>query len=280
MHQAAFSKPLREQNVRQLPRNNSWATGLGPREGPLSPERHQVNEPTNSQVASQRTPALRTAPSRSLSDNPSTGTGLNLHPRNSDPPRAIWPSGVGEQVQNDDGWTDIEPKGNLSGEWHAPLRANRPRRRPGHAGDFDIRIDDRDALDHPQPLTAHPRTSPTSGRVPLGPVDGNTVLRSPDLRRSRSRQWRKTGNSDSYRSSFFGPGALARQVQQAVMITVNVELDVLRRDMDKKFAAQQEWFVEKLQTSQIWTLRVEEENRKLRDALARERKRREGDRSA
>ncbi|KAL8966054.1 MAG: hypothetical protein Q9183_003539 [Haloplaca sp. 2 TL-2023] len=260
IHHAAFGKPLQEQDVRQLPRNNSWATGLRPREERVSVGRHHADDPMHGQVANQKSAALGTAPSRSVSDRSQTG--------------------VGDLVQNDDSWTDIEPGGNLQGELHAPRGANKPRRRPKHAGEINIHVDDGDALDHPHPLTAHPKTSPTLGRSPLGAVDGNNTFRSPDLRRSQSRQRRKIGNSDSYRSSFYGPGALARQVQQAVMITVNVELDVLRRDMDKKFAAQQEWFMEKLQNSQVWTLRVEEENRKLRDALAKERKRKEGDRSA
>ena len=280
IHHAAFSKPLQEKDVRQLPRNNSWATGLRPREEPVSVGLQHTDDPMNGQFAGQRPAALRTAPSRSLSDKSPIGSGMNLSPHNNDPSKAFWPLGVGDHVQNDDSWTDIEPGGNLQGELHATRRANKPRRRPKHVEKINVHVDDGDALDHPQPLTAHPRTSPTSGRLPLGPVDGNNTFRPPDLRRSQSRQRRKIGNSDSYRSSFYGPGALARQVQQAVMITVNVELDVLRRDMDKKFTAQQEWFMEKLQNSQIWTLRVEEENRKLRDALARERKRKEGDRSA
>lgn len=62
------------------------------------------------------------------------------------------------------------------------------------------------------------------------------------------------------------------------MITVSVELDVLKREMNEKFAFQKAEFEFEIKKSQVWTLSVEDENRKLREELAKERKKREGER--
>ena len=62
------------------------------------------------------------------------------------------------------------------------------------------------------------------------------------------------------------------------MITVSVELDVLRREMNERFVFQKAEFEFEIKKSQVWTLRVEDENRKLREELAKERKKREGER--
>lgn len=141
-----------------------------------------------------------------------------------------------------------------------------------------IHVDEREQVDHPQPLKAHPEKSPSSGPRPLMPTNLNSSHPASAIRAPIHRQRFKNGNLESHRSSIYGPGALARKVQQEVMVTVNVELDVLRREMGGKFAAQKAWFIKELMNSQEWTLRVEEENRKLREELAKERRRRVLDR--
>ncbi|KAL8946673.1 MAG: hypothetical protein Q9222_006959 [Ikaeria aurantiellina] len=144
-------------------------------------------------------------------------------------------------------------------------------------GGFTIHVDDHDEIDHPQPLRAHPRETPTPIPGSLAPANANTSRQSSIARVPWYRQKSRVGgNGPNYRSSIYGPGALARKVQQEVMITVNIELDVLRREMNVKFAEQKTWFQHEIKESQVWAVRVEEENRKLREELAKERKRREG----
>ncbi|KAL8648453.1 MAG: hypothetical protein Q9210_004981 [Variospora velana] len=172
-------------------------------------------------------------------------------------------------ILNPDGLTD--PR--LTGE----RTTYRPSRRQRELGiPFAIHIDDVDQPDHPQPLSAHPGKLPSSGprRPPLVPTNVNSSHKASAARTPWYRQRHKTGNSESHRSSIYGPGALAGKVKQEVMITVNVELDVLRREMSGKFADQTKWFEKELRNSQEWTLRVEEENRKLREEMAKERRRR------
>ncbi|KAL8905247.1 MAG: hypothetical protein Q9207_002756 [Kuettlingeria erythrocarpa] len=145
------------------------------------------------------------------------------------------------------------------------------KKQPGHS--FAIHVDEPDKTAHPQPLSAHPEKSPSSGPRPLRPINVNGSRATPAVRTPWHRQRYKNGQIESHRSSIYGPGALARKVQQEVMITVNIELDVLRREMSEKFAAQSRWFETELRKSQVWTLRVEDENRKLREELAKEKKR-------
>ncbi|KAL9016839.1 MAG: hypothetical protein Q9185_005836 [Variospora sp. 1 TL-2023] len=169
---------------------------------------------------------------------------------------------------NPDGLTD--PR--LTGE-RTTYRPSRRQREPGTS--FAIHIDDVDQPDHPQPLSAHPEKLPSSGprRPPLVPTNMNSSHKASAARTPWYRQQHKTGNSESHRSSIYGPGALVRKVKQEVMITVNVELDVLRREMSGRFTDQSRWFEKELRKSQEWTLRVEEENRKLREEMAKERRR-------
>ncbi|KAL9595114.1 MAG: hypothetical protein Q9219_006631 [cf. Caloplaca sp. 3 TL-2023] len=144
----------------------------------------------------------------------------------------------------------------------------------GHAEPpFTIDVDEHDINDHPQPLRSHPGKIPATGPNPLLPTSRKPLEQTSSAHVSSRRPWYKNGNLEGHRSSIYGPGALARKVHQEVMITVNVELDVLRREMELKFTEQRKWFVKQLLNGQEWALRVEEENRKLREELARERKR-------
>ncbi|KAL8727335.1 MAG: hypothetical protein Q9166_006103 [cf. Caloplaca sp. 2 TL-2023] len=143
---------------------------------------------------------------------------------------------------------------------------------------FTIFVDEKDRIDHPQPLRAHPSKTPLSGRKPLGAANVNNHHQSPAVRTPWYRQRARNGSAENYRSSIYGRGALARKVQQEVMITVNVELDVLRQEMNERFAHQKGLFEFEIKKSQVWALQVGDENRKLREELSKERKRREGDR--
>ncbi|KAL8773715.1 MAG: hypothetical protein Q9209_001483 [Squamulea sp. 1 TL-2023] len=142
-------------------------------------------------------------------------------------------------------------------------------------GRSTIFVDAKDRKHHPQPLAAHPNKTLLPSRRPLAPTSVNTSRLSPTVRAPWYRQKARTGSGDNHRSSIYGPGALARKVQQEVMITVNVELDVLRREMNERFAYQKTEFEFEIKKSQVWALQVDDENRKLREELAKERKRRE-----
>lgn len=169
---------------------------------------------------------------------------------------------------------DLSNGGSLHPESNDATTRYRPtgkKKQPGQP--ITIHIDEPDKNAHPQPLSAHPEKSPSSGPRPLRPINVNGSRATPAVRTPWHRQRYKNGQIESHRSSIYGPGALARKVQQEVMITVNIELDVLRREMSEKFAAQSRWFETELRNSQVWTLRVEDENRKLREELAKERKR-------
>ncbi|KAL8998233.1 MAG: hypothetical protein Q9169_002637 [Polycauliona sp. 2 TL-2023] len=158
-------------------------------------------------------------------------------------------------------------------------RPARPLKSPSN--DFTIFIDKRDPKTHPQPLTANP-SKPTK-RQPLVPTNTNTLRVSPTVRAPWYRQPKRNINhrnhaissssGENHRSSIYGPGALSRKIQQEVMITVSVELDVLRREMNERFAFQKAEFEFEIKKSQVWTLRVEDENRMLREEMARERRR-------
>lgn len=158
---------------------------------------------------------------------------------------------------------------------------NRHKQTEGTAkGGFTIFVDENERHNHPQPLSAHPSKKPSiSSRRPLAPTSVNTSRLSPSVRAPWYRQKKaRNGSGGNHRSSIYGPGALARKIQQEVMITVNIELDILRREMNERFAFQKTEFEFEIKKSQVWTLRVEDENRKLREELAKERKRREGER--
>lgn len=156
-------------------------------------------------------------------------------------------------------------------------RRAQPEYAPGSAG-FKIFVDKKDRTDHPQPLSANPSKSTAPKRQPLAPTSTNTSRISPTVRAPWYRQKARNASGENHRSSIYGPGALARKIQQEVMITVSVELDVLRREMNERFSFQKAEFEFEIKKSQVWTLRVEDENRKLREELAKERKRREGER--
>ncbi|KAL8750704.1 MAG: hypothetical protein Q9184_006330, partial [Pyrenodesmia sp. 2 TL-2023] len=169
---------------------------------------------------------------------------------------------------------DMSKGGSLPPKSEEEITRNRragKKKQPGVP--FTIHIDEPDKTDHPQPLSAHPEKSPSSGPRPLRPINVNSSHPTSAVRTPWHRQRYKNGHIEGHRSSIYGTGALARKVQQEVMITMNFELDVLRREMSDKFAAQSRWFEKELRKSQEWTLRVEEENRKLREELAKERRR-------
>ncbi|KAL8744387.1 MAG: hypothetical protein Q9190_003361 [Brigantiaea leucoxantha] len=63
------------------------------------------------------------------------------------------------------------------------------------------------------------------------------------------------------------------RLHKELMKSVVLEVDGLRREMKSQLGAQKKWFERQLKESQLWTLRVEEENRRLREELAREKKR-------
>ncbi|KAL8688454.1 MAG: hypothetical protein Q9218_005645 [Villophora microphyllina] len=283
---------LLQENVRQLPRNNSWATGFQPQDGVTSGDLRRTDSPITQILALDvpgKTPLGNTLRNeRPLANIPSlaspgtmTGAGDQNMSQDEGPSGEALVAADSEAITYDeDPWTDIPVEEGLSDGDHglgSPSRANGPRAAPKEG--FTTHDDNPVRANHPRPLSAHPWTSNAPDFSFLAPPavhkpSAASGTRTPWHRRNRN------GNSESHRSSVYGPGALAKKVQQAVMITVNVELDVLRLEMSDKFANQKAWFDTELKSSQIWTLRVEEENRKLRDDLAKERKRREGERGA
>lgn len=291
-HNDPSSRPLQEQVARQLSRNNSWAKESQPR-NLLSPETFsnttrsgfdgRARQTSSKTAFRNNSREQRQLLDRSTSEKVKPDGRGGLLPRLGHASKGGMETFTKEAAKYDEGWTDIVADGSLpdaQGGLEIYGKENKPRKDITHREGFTIHVDDRDRANHPQPLSAHPRTSPNSSPTPLGPADVNRLIRSPGVRPPLGHHRNKNGNSESHRSSIYGPGALAKKVQQAVMITVNVELDVLRREMSEKLANQRSWFVSELRNSQVWTLRVEEENRKLREELAKERKRREGDRFA
>ena len=153
------------------------------------------------------------------------------------------------------------------------MRTNTKTNQKAQIKGFSIYNDDNDYSNHPQPLSAHPKKSPSSG--PLAPTNINTS-RFQAFPSSSARRAQFKTSSENKRASYSGPGALIRRVQQDIMIAVNIELENLRREMGEKIAAQKQWFQTELEKTHIWALRVEEENRKLREELAKGRKKGEG----
>lgn len=170
----------------------------------------------------------------------------------------------------------VNPIGTLDAGLNEKSDGQAPKAESHRGIPFTIHVDE--PSDHPQPLSAHPGKAPTSGPLSRAPGNVNSSHSASVNRVPWYRQRYKNGRLDSHRSSIYGPGALARKVQQEVMITVNVELDVLRREMAGSLIEQRKWLVKELMNGQEWTLRVEEENRKLREELAKERRRKAVDR--
>ncbi|KAL8827174.1 MAG: hypothetical protein Q9170_007116 [Blastenia crenularia] len=271
---------------RQLPRNNSWATQFRPLETDLTDEAHRDKRDGVPTGVFGRPAFNSKRTHRILKDLRNIPTGITINQN----------AAGGEGL-----WTDIDDKGSPSNEQYnlgSSNKENEPasnvvddnaartldagplkgllnhevpqKVRHGDAS-FAIHVDEPHEIDHPQPLRAHPGKSPTSAPRPLASTKANTFHQVSVMRDPFRRHRYKNGNIESHRSSIYGPGALARKIQQEIMITVNVELDVLRREMSEKFDDQRKWLIKELMNSQEWTLRVGEENRKLREELAKER---------
>ena len=282
---------------RQLPRNNSWAANFQPC-GTFFPTnlRSMTSSSTDDVTKDQLgEPVLLTGQRkrRALKDL------VNRDPDVSVDENAAHQGNLWTDVGVDVGSIDKGHSPGSSDKENGPYEANpdaigdhnadilgdghSPRTRAGQNSSggkptdlpFAIHVDDFDQKDHPQPLSAHPEKYPTSG--PLALTSLNSSQQASSIRAPFHRQRYKNGHLQSHRSSIYGPGALARKIQQEVMITVNVELDVLRRELVEKFADQREWVEKELMISQEWALRVEDENRKLREELGKERKRRATD---
>lgn len=278
-----------QENVRHLPRNNSWATDLQPHDSvPTEGLRRMASDDAQIRALNVpgkttlgNTPGNRLPPAIVASvATAETTTGrkdrrLNQHGSAPNVRTAVMNQ---ETVAYDeDPWTDIAIDDDQADGEHA---TNGTRAAPRE--NFTIYDDKFDRTNHPRPLSSHPSTVDSPDFTILPPLPPQKAGGAPGIRAApvthhrRNRNGTNNNNSESHRSSIYGPGALAKKVQQAVMITVNVELDVLRREMDRKFVAQRGWFERVVRDSQVWGLRVEEENRKLREDLARERRRREG----
>ncbi|KAL8700613.1 MAG: hypothetical protein Q9201_005355 [Fulgogasparrea decipioides] len=289
-------KPLQREGFRQLPRNNSWVRQAQPGNDTSFKAYDNVTSSGADLYATESSgkAAFRNGRNgresflgRSSSEQKTTIGTKDVTPHTLRSRQEV--SGNEGATYDEAIWTDIAVDDGLADEQHGhelsdtenlphaavPIASNQ-RQAGAPIEGFAIHVDDHDRVNHPLPLSAHPRTSPTLGRIPLAPADVNMPLQSSALRAPFSRQRYKKGNGESHRSSVYGPGALAKKVQQAVMITVNMELDIFRREMGEKFANQRTWFESELKTSQVWALRVEEENRRLREELAKERKRRDG----
>ncbi|KAL8994603.1 MAG: hypothetical protein Q9188_007019 [Gyalolechia gomerana] len=281
----------------QLPRNNSWAAEDRPHNTIIEKEYHSIHPSETDVVAKENSnkPAFGSGrrKRRALEDLRNRPAQVSTD-RSAEHHETLW-----TDVDFDDG-PSVENIGSSGKENKfrkdvssavgddavGPLdiisssedrnRASKPEGRD--CVPFAIHVDESERSDHPQPLSAHPGKAPTSGPRHQAPTNVNSSHQASAVRAPFYRQRYKNGHLESHRSSIYGPGALARKVQQEVMITVNVELDVLRREMSEKFTDQRKWFVRELMNSQEWTLRVEEENRKLREELAKERRKRTVDR--
>ncbi|KAL8804301.1 MAG: hypothetical protein Q9182_002666 [Xanthomendoza sp. 2 TL-2023] len=315
IHNVPPVQPLQNKGSRPLPRNNSWATESKPNNDALqeildakSIEAY-ITALGGGEVALTNGHSRTQPPVTDIPNPPSVHgenhTGIDKVISNYEhTTREGTGSTVGQlPADPEDKWTDIPIDGNHPAEQDSngssrkekhrgkdassnddgvstskatPSKRNRKTKTPpGEA--FTIFSDEEDRKNHPQPLGAHPSRAPLSHRKPLAPTTVNTLHASSVVRAPWYRQRAKNGNLENHRSSIYGPGALARKVQQEVMITVNVELDVLRREMDQRFMVQKKWFEFEIQKSQVWALAVEDENRKLREEMAKERKRREGE---
>ncbi|KAI4126311.1 MAG: hypothetical protein LQ338_003820 [Usnochroma carphineum] len=287
-------RSLQRKGLGQLPKNNSWAADLQRRNGGLQEGSYNtvaeevgdlkegLSKPGSVGGSRRRRPTTRamnaTDQAAAYQDDlwtdiaiddraPDQSRGSQLVDKENSPSHEV-------AFATDDSIT--EPAGLKTTDETSRYRQDRKAKQPDVP--VTIHVDEREQVDHPQPLKAHPEKSPSSGPRPLMPTNLNSSHPASAIRAPIHRQRFKNGNLESHRSSIYGPGALARKVQQEVMVTVNVELDVLRREMGGKFAAQKAWFIKELMNSQEWTLRVEEENRKLREELAKERRRRVLDR--
>ncbi|KAL8715322.1 MAG: hypothetical protein Q9225_006413, partial [Loekoesia sp. 1 TL-2023] len=284
----------------QLPRNNSWAAEFQPRNAILRKASHDVasNETDvakrersgksalfNGQRKRQALEDLKNGPAKVATDPKiahqedlwtdigvdDSGPTKMDDPGSSDKENTAYNNVSNTVEESTAGTLDIKPFGGTH-------KSQAPQAGHNSGTPFPLHMDKRDQSDHPQPLSAHPEKSPTMDPRSLARTNVNSSHETSAIRAPFHRQRYRNGNLESHRSSIYGPGALARKVQQEVMITVNVELDVLRREMSEKFADQRSWFIKELMNTQEWTLRVEEENRKLREELAKERKKRVGDR--
>ncbi|CAL8576655.1 hypothetical protein XPA_002521 [Xanthoria parietina] len=307
--------PLERRGLGQLPRNNSWAAESPPNNQVLQKvlDSNSIEAYPNtsrrvgeSALASSLANTQRLPPLAASGAGPSGSREVTQQHEQTERRYPGVPADRPDTYQ-EDLWTDITVDEGAPGERHdhgssgkennagkdrsfapqdeavGPLtikssnRHAQPKKTPGSG--FTIFVDKKDRKDHPQPLSANPSKAPASARrQPLAPASTNTSRIAPTVRAPWYRQKARTGSGENHRSSIYGPGALARKIQQEVMITVNVELDVLRREMLERFAFQKAEFEFEIKKSQVWTLRVEDENRKLREELAKERKRREGER--
>ncbi|KAL9614519.1 MAG: hypothetical protein Q9167_000969 [Letrouitia subvulpina] len=125
-------------------------------------------------------------------------------------------------------------------------------------GSFDI-YDDNDG-DFPSHISLNYRS-------PLAEITPNTRR---STYRSPAKQFHSPRRGVQIRSR---DQALALRIHKEVMKEVGAEVKALRKEMRWQFVVQKKWFEKQLRESQEWTLRVEEENRKLRGEIARERKR-------
>lgn len=143
-----------------------------------------------------------------------------------------------------------------------------------------------------QKCSGRDKSDPTTGKPHQGPFeiynDADGDLPNHTALKPRSALTEATPNTrrSTYRSpvkQFPSPGrggqmrgreqALALRIHKDIMKEVSAEVKALRKEMRWQFVVQKRWFEKQLRESQEWTLRVEEENRKLRAEVARARRR-------
>ncbi|KAL9035214.1 MAG: hypothetical protein Q9214_006691, partial [Letrouitia sp. 1 TL-2023] len=125
-------------------------------------------------------------------------------------------------------------------------------------GHFEIYNDDDGGI------PSHISLSPRSPLTEITPHTRHSTYRSP------VKQFHSPGRSGQIRGR---DQALALRIHKDVMREVGAEVKALRKEMRWQLVVQKKWFEKQLRESQEWTLRVEEENRKLRAEMARERRR-------
>ncbi|KAL8635692.1 MAG: hypothetical protein Q9228_006844, partial [Teloschistes exilis] len=235
-----------QENVRHLPRNNSWATDLQPHDSvPTEGLKRMASH--DAQIRALNVPGKTTLGNTSRDRRPLANVTSLASPeivtekknqrldQHGYVPNAK-PTTVDQEViaYDEDPWTDIAIDDDQADGEHA---TNGTRAAPRE--NFTIHNDNFDRTNHPRPLSAHPSTIDSPDFTILPPLPppkaGNApgIRAAPVIHHRRNRNGTNNNNSESHRSSIYGPGALAKKVQQAVMITVNVELDVLRREMDR-----------------------------------------------
>lgn len=127
-----------------------------------------------------------------------------------------------------------------------------------HKGPFEI-YNDNDG-DLPNPSALKPRSALTET--------------TPNTRRSTYRSPVKQLSSPGRGVQMRGRDqALALRIHKDIMKEVGAEVKALRKEMRWQFVLQKKCLEKQLRESQEWTLKVEEENRKLRAEMARERRR-------